>query len=61
MRPPHPVQRFETQEGAPPKAPAGACACASTALRGPIGSFTEGLSGGPRMRPPHPVQRFAAP
>eukprot|EP00959_Pyramimonas_sp_CCMP1952_P027068 568462-Pyramimonas_sp.AAC.1 len=32
-----------------------------TALRGPIGSSTEGPGGGARMRPPHPVQRFVAP
>eukprot|EP00959_Pyramimonas_sp_CCMP1952_P279352 5840652-Pyramimonas_sp.AAC.1 len=33
----------------------------SRALRNPIGSSTEGDSGGVRMRLPCPVQRFVAP
>eukprot|EP00959_Pyramimonas_sp_CCMP1952_P083381 1742613-Pyramimonas_sp.AAC.1 len=60
MRPPRPAQRFVAPRGAQPKAAVGRGPHASptprTALRGPIGSSTEGPSGGARMRPPRPGQ-----
>eukprot|EP00959_Pyramimonas_sp_CCMP1952_P213235 4461725-Pyramimonas_sp.AAC.1 len=52
------------QKGTPPEAPAAVCRCVSPnqhTLRGPMGSSTEGPSGGVHMRLPHPARRFVAP